>query len=273
MTQPCVWSLPGRCTHHRPHGSLRTHGKVTGMAEAIGRGSFIPMDPVNHPEVGTLTASRRHAGSGARRRVEHSMAILFSQGKEKVVPSTLKTLGVFFAAFLFASASISDAFAREYKRSGSYKTGKGKTGTIQSEGSRGGGKVTRNQSVTTEDGKTLTREVNRTYDKETGSFERSVTNPKGETRTATGTVGADGTRTGTLTTGKGKTGNFSGNTVRNEDGSVTRTGSVTMDSGKTLNRTATAKYDKETGTANRTVTDPDGSTRENSATIQGNASQ
>jgi hypothetical protein len=191
---------------------------------------------------------------------------------EDAMPRTLGTSCALCAALLFGSACVADAFARDFQRSGSYQTGKGRSGTYQSQGSRGSGEVTRDQSVTTQGGKTYNRQVNRSYDKETGTYNSSVTGPQGNTRTTTGTVGADGTRTGTVTTGSGKTATVSGNTVRNEDG-VTRSGSVTTESGKTSTRSATTSYDKETGTVNRTVTGPGGNTRERSVPRQRDGSQ
>jgi hypothetical protein len=187
---------------------------------------------------------------------------------ESAMPKTLNTFFAICTALLVGSAYMSDAFGRDFKRSGSYKTGKGKTGTYQSEGSRGGGQATRNQSITTQDGKTYNRSVNRSYDKATGTYSRSVTSPKGNTRSATGTVGADGARTGTVTSSSGKTATTSGSTVRNEDGSVTRSGSITTESGQSFSRSATTSYDKATGTVSRTVTSPDGSTRSGSVNVQ-----
>lgn len=189
------------------------------------------------------------------------------------MPNTLSTSLAICAALLIGSACVSDAFGRDFKRSGSYKTGKGKTGTYQSEGSRGDGEVTKNRSVTTESGRTYNRSVNRSYDKQTGTYSSSVTNPKGNTRTATGTVGPDGARTGTVTSSSGKTATTSGSTVRNEDGSVTRSSTVTTESGQTATRSATTSYDQATGTATRTVTSPDGSTRTGSVTVQKDAPQ
>ncbi|MGH8640321.1 MAG: hypothetical protein ACRET6_01345 [Burkholderiales bacterium] len=185
----------------------------------------------------------------------------------------LSTFLAIIAALLIGSASVSDAFARDFKRSGSYKTGKGKTGTYQSEGSRGGGEVSKDQSVTTQRGNTFKRSKDRSYDKSTGTYESTVTGPKGNTRSATGTVAPDGTRTGTVTTGSGKTATTSGTTVRNDDGSVTRSSTVTTESGQTATRSATTSYDKATGTATRTVTSPDGSTRTGSVTVQKDAPQ
>jgi hypothetical protein len=186
---------------------------------------------------------------------------------------TLVILSAFCVALTYAATSLSDASAREFKRSGSYTTKKGRTGTYKSEGTRGDGTATRNQSITTQDGKTFDRSVTRTYDKDTGTFTRSVTNPRGDTRTATGAVGEDGTRTGTVTTSGGKTAEFSGETVRNDDGSVTRNTSVTTADGQTLNRSATTSYDKDTGTISRSVTGPGGNTRTGEVAVQPDSSQ
>jgi hypothetical protein len=192
---------------------------------------------------------------------------------ENVMRKALAVLSAFCVALMFASTTLSDASAREIKRSGSYKTGKGRTGTVQSQVNRSKGKVTRNQTITTQEGKTYDREVSRTYDKETGSYSGSVTGPQGKTRTTTGTVGADGTRTGTVTTSSGKTATVTSNVVRNEDGSVAKNTSVITENGKTLNRSSTASFDKETGTVSRTVTGAGGNTRTGSVTIEPDSSQ
>ncbi len=184
-----------------------------------------------------------------------------------------KTMVIALAA-LFATAVIAEsADARERNRSGggSYVTGKGKTGTYQRSvtGNRKDG-LTRSQSITTESGKTYNRSTTGTYDKETGAFNKTVTGPKGNTRTYTGTA-KDGQRSGSYTTSTGKSGTFNGSVQRNEDGTVMRSGSWTNQDGETKSRNATYGYDRETNTINRSVTGPDGNTRDGSVTYTPNA--
>ncbi len=76
----------------------------------------------------------------------------------------------------------------------------------------------------------------------------------------TGTT-SEGRRSGTYTTSDGRTGNFSGEVLRNADGTRTRNLSITNREGETYDRSATYDYDRETGTLERTVTGPGASSR------------
>lgn len=165
------------------------------------------------------------------------------------------------------SAAIPDnAEARTRQRSGTYTTGAGRTGAYSGSASgnlRSG--LTRNQSVTAQNGNTYNRSATETYNAQSGAFNKTVTAPNGTTRTYTGTA-ADGQRSGTYTTSSGQSGSFSGSTTGNGNGSVTNSGTVTTSGGNTYNRSATTGYDPSTHTVTRSVTGPAGNTRDGSVT-------
>ncbi len=163
------------------------------------------------------------------------------------------------------------ANAGERTRSGTVSGQNGRGGAYNNTISRDGqGNVTRNQSVTTNNGKTLNRNVARDYDKETGTATRTITGNNGQTRTTTGSV-ENGVASGTYTTGNGKTGTFEATGTRNEDGTTTRSSTVTTQEGKVVNRSTTTGYDRETGTLNRTITNNKGKTRTGTLLLQPNA--
>ncbi len=170
-------------------------------------------------------------------------------------------------AALFVIISSGQAVARDVTRSGSYVTGKGRTGSYSSEvrGNRRDG-LTRSQSITTRSGRTVNRSATTTYDRGSGTFNRSVTGANGTTRSVTGSA-SDGVRSGTYTTSGGRTGSFSGDLRRNDDGSLTRNLSVTNQDGETFDRSATYSYDRDTKTLQRSVTRPGGDTRSGSVTF------
>lgn len=178
----------------------------------------------------------------------------------------LKTTALAFASIVMSTALIDNAEARDRQRSGSYTTAKGHSGTYNKSvsGNRQDG-LTRNRSVTTENGKTYNRNSTGTYDRETGEFNKTTTGANGNTRTVTGTA-QDGERSGSYTTNTGKSGTFKGAVERN-DGVVTRNGSWTNQDGQTYNRSATNSYNKETHTITHSVTGPGGNTRDNTVTI------
>jgi hypothetical protein len=77
-----------------------------------------------------------------------------------------------------------------------------------------------------------------------------------------------GSRSATVETGSGKTGSYTGSTVRNGSGSVTNTGSVTGPGGTTKSRSATTTVNPGTGTATHEVTSPTGNTRTTTVDVQ-----
>lgn len=168
---------------------------------------------------------------------------------------------------LIVIISSGQAVARDVTRSGSYMTGKGRTGNYSSQvrGNRRDG-LTRSQSITTQGGRTFNRSATTTYDRQSGAFDRSVTGANGNTRTLKGTADR-GRRSGTYTTADGRSGTFSGDVLRNEDGTRTRNLSITNQDGETYNRSATNAYDRETKTLERSVTGPGGKTRTGSVTF------
>ncbi len=86
-------------------------------------------------------------------------------------------------------------------------------------------------------------------------------------------VGADSAlarekqRSGSYVTSKGRTGTFSNSVSGNYQDGVNRRQSVTTDTGQTYERTTTTQYNRDTSTVNRSVTSPNGNTREGSFTI------
>ena len=176
------------------------------------------------------------------------------------------TATLLFAA-LIAFVSSGQAIARDVTRSGSYVTGKGRTGSYSSQvsGHRRDGLI-RSQTITTNSGRTLNQAATTTYDRQTGTFDRSVTGVNGRTRTLTGTA-RDGQRRGTYTTATGKSGTFASDVKRGTDGILKRNLSVTNQDGKTYNRSATYAYDRPTKTIVRSVTGPGENTRTGSVTF------
>ena len=173
-----------------------------------------------------------------------------------------KTMAFSLIALIATAAIAESADAREINRSGegSYVTGKGKTGTFNrsATGNRKDG-LTRNQSVTTNNGNTYNRSATGSYDKDTGQYNKTVTAPNGNTRTYTGTA-QDGQRSGTYTTSTGKSGTYDANIQRNEDGTVTRTNNWTNQDGESKSRSVNHSYDQENKTSTRSVTGPGGNT-------------
>jgi hypothetical protein len=170
-------------------------------------------------------------------------------------------------ATLFTVFTIANhADARDRSHSGGYVTGKGKTGTYSTTQS---GKlktgVTKNKSITTSGGKTYGHTVQQQYNKETGEFNKTVTNAKGKSVTYNG-VAKGGVRSGTYTTNDGKTGTFD-QTVSKSDNGVSKTTNLTTSSGQQVGTSSVSTYDKETNTINKSVTGPKGKTHSGSVTV------
>ena len=129
---------------------------------------------------------------------------------------------------------------RTKTRSGTYRTGEGKSGTTEGTVTRRQGEVERTGSDTNQDGETATRTSDRQWDKDTGT----------DTRTTTGAItNADG-KTATVDT-----------TVTHGIGEVDKTTTITGPNGKTVERVVATKKNAD-GTFTRIiqVTNPDGTT-------------
>jgi hypothetical protein len=178
----------------------------------------------------------------------------------------LKISTVVFTGILLSTAITENAQARDRQHSGSYTTSRGHSGTYNNSvsGNHKDG-LTRNQSITTENGKTYKRSATGTYDAQTHEFNKTVTGTNGNTRTYTGTA-QDGKVSGNYTTSTGNSGTFN-STIQNNDGTVTRNGSWTNQNGEAYSRSVSSSYDKDTHTLNRSVTGPDGNTRDGSVTL------
>jgi hypothetical protein len=211
--------------------------------------------------------------------------------------TTLSTTATACALALTLAAGAPLAEARDFNRSGSYQTDKGRSGHYESraQGSLREGR-TRSQTVTTQSGKTYERRSTTVYDRDSGAFSRSSTGPRGASRSVSGTAedgqfsgvysgsrGAGGTfegtrqrnedgsvsRSGSYTNAAGGTGSFEAGRQRNEDGSRTRERSLTTADGDSYSRSTTGSFDREagTGTLTRTVTGPDGESRTREVTV------
>lgn len=195
------------------------------------------------------------------------------------------------AAALLAMSAPHDADARSFSRGGSYTTGKARTGTFSTQGTRTRGAASREQSVTTGAGKTYNRSASGSYDRDTGNGSRTVTGWGGNTRTANGNYDRDtgaysgsvsgenghggtvsgtaggGHREGTYATNSGHTGSYESDRTRTDNG-VTKNTSVTTDNGKTYTSSSAYSYDKDTHTLTGTQTGPKGNTRSGSVTYE-----
>jgi hypothetical protein len=196
---------------------------------------------------------------------------------------TSMTLTVLAGAVALALAA-PGARAGEQTRSGSYKTGKGHTGTYQGRVERAPGSVKREGSITTENGRTYSRSSSSTYDKDTGAVKREITGPGGNTRNVTGTYNKDtNVYDRTITGAKGnsvqatttydKAGKSATTTYTGRDGKTATSTStynpgtrgfdttVTGPGGNSATRSTSNTYNPETGTLTHGVTGPKGNTR------------
>lgn len=195
------------------------------------------------------------------------------------------------AIALLAISTIAEA--RSFSRGGSYTTGRGTTGTVNSTGSAARGQGwNKSQSITTNAGKTYGRTIDGGYNKDTQSVDRTVTGNNGKsyatsstydkdtktysttatganggTVTKTGTAG-DGAVGGTVSTGNGKSATYNTDVTRGEDGVSTST-TVTGSGGKTYTGSSNYSYDQETKTLTDTYTGNNGKTHTGSITYDG----
>jgi hypothetical protein len=188
------------------------------------------------------------------------------------------------AAATAASLAVGHADAAQYTRSGSYITGSGKTSTYQRSIERSPGAVSRQGSISTQEGRTYSRSMFGTYDRGTGAVNRSVTGPDGRTRTATGTydqgthtyartiVGPNGRQTQATTvydrdsrsassTYVGPHGKTSTGTTKYDAADRGFDTTVTGPDGRTYTRSSSNSYDRGTGTLTKSMTGLDGEVR------------
>jgi len=158
------------------------------------------------------------------------------------------------------------AEARERQHAGSFVTGRGQAGTWQTQrsGNLADG-LTRQRSVTGDDGRSTSRTSTTRYDHDSGQFSRSSSGADGRGVTLEGTH-ADGQSSGTWTTTDGRSGTFSQQSQRGDDG-LTRQTQVTNAAGETAQRSASYSFDRDSNTLSRSVTGSQGETRSGSVTL------
>jgi len=184
---------------------------------------------------------------------------------------------------------------RSRSGSGSYTTGSGRTGTIdstrdfqrgegvnrtknfQTESGRGaavdsnktytkGEGVSKETGVTTNSGNSYDFTVTRDYDRETGAYSGSVEGQNGKSVINTGTAG-DGQRSGSYTTSGGHSGSYEAG-VSKTDAGLAKERSVTTGGGKEYDTGTTKSYDRDSNTLSGTRIGPRGKTRSRSVTYQ-----
>lgn len=209
---------------------------------------------------------------------------------------SVKVICMAVAAIAVLSMSFPDTAeaGRNFQRGGHYSTGKGRTGTFQTQGTRQRGAWSKNQSVSTDRGRNYNRSVDGAYDRKTKTTDRTVQGWSGRTHTTTSTydrktqafngiatgqngntltangMAGGGHREGTYETSTGKNGTYEYNRDRNDDGTWTKSNTVTYGEGKTYTTSDTYGYDKETQTLSNTHTGPKGHTRSGSVTFDMN---
>jgi hypothetical protein len=183
------------------------------------------------------------------------------------------TIIVGVALALVQPAHAAEGKERTKKRSGTYETSEGKSGTAEGTVTRSKGKKTREGSVTNQDGETATRKSERLRDKETGTdtYSSTTTAPGGKTATTNSTLTKTGegtaSTTGTRTGFNGQTSTYAGTVAKTEDGR-TAAGMVTGQDGLTAERIIATRKNPD-GTVTRTiqVTKPNGTTSTRSETV------
>jgi hypothetical protein len=191
---------------------------------------------------------------------------------KKVVVST----GILALAFFSVAA---DA-GRWIHRDGSYETGAGRAGSWSSEGHRWRGGRWREQSVTTQNGRVLTRsqqhqydpssgavtgsvtgwggrtrDVQGTYTRGSGEYDRTITGPNGRSVNANSTFDRENRSVSTYYTGEnGRT----ASRTSSRNGEVGRSSTVTGPQGNAVTHTTTNSYDPQTNTISHSLTGPGG---------------
>ncbi|MBB4821829.1 hypothetical protein HNP29_005242 [Pseudomonas alcaligenes] len=161
------------------------------------------------------------------------------------------------------------AEARERQHAGGFVTGRGQAGSWQTQrsGNLADG-LTRQRSVTGADGRSASTNSTTRYDRDSGQFSRSSSGADGRGVTLEGTR-TDGQSSGTWTTSDGRSGSFSQQSQRGDDG-LTRQTQVTNAAGETAQRSASYSFDRDSGTLSRSVTGNQGETRTGSLTLTPN---
>lgn len=176
-----------------------------------------------------------------------------------------------FAAFVAAVVFAPAAEARSRTRTGQFETSRGRSGTYVENTRREPGSLHRDRTVTTSKGRTASQNVDRTWNRETGSgsFTRTQTGPHGKSRTVAGTAARTGEGTlnteGTIQRKNGATGSFSTSTQQMANGRSTA-GTYTTAQGNTGTINRTTVRDGNTATTSSVVTLPNGSARSASTT-------
>ncbi len=173
----------------------------------------------------------------------------------------------------------STAYAKERSKSGSFSAGRGNSGTFQQNVARQKGSMEKNTTWQNQRGEQGARNVERKWDKETGTGTY--------TTSTTGAQGRTFAREGTITRPNGNVIQVNRNAIKNPDGTISAETTYTGGNGKTLTkdaaitktedgRTVTGSYSTNTGksgtfqadveraadgtTVNRSFTNQDGET-------------
>ncbi|WP_431484133.1 hypothetical protein [Pseudomonas solani] len=161
------------------------------------------------------------------------------------------------------------AEARERQHAGGFVTGRGQAGSWQTQrsGNLADG-LTRQRSVTGNDGRSASTSSTTRYDRDSGQFSRNSTTADGRGLSLEGTR-TSGQNNGTWATTDGRSGSFSQQSQRGDDG-LTRQTQVTNAAGETAQRSASYSFDRDSDTLSRSVTGNQGETRTGSLTLTPN---
>lgn len=157
--------------------------------------------------------------------------------------------------------------AGERQRAGGFSTDRGHSGTWQTQrsGTLADG-LTRQRSITGDNGRSANTSSTTRYDAATGQFSRTTSGADGRSRSVEATR-QDGQTSGTWSTADGKSGTFTQQSQRADDGSLSHQVQVTNANGETVERSAGYSLDRDSGTLTRSVTGPQGNTRSGSVTL------
>lgn len=194
---------------------------------------------------------------------------------------SIRTLALIGAAISLTMGNIAAA-DRAFERSGSgtYSTSGDRTGKYSWRSRRDGNRVMNEQSITTSGGRTFGRAASTTFDRETGTVNRTVTSPFGRTRESTWsynpesrsldrvTTGAAGwtvhssskydpTSRSIITTHTGP-GGKTATVVTTPNNRFGRNTSITGPRGRSWTWSTSNARDPATGTVRHTVTGPQG---------------
>lgn len=160
--------------------------------------------------------------------------------------------------------------AGERQRAGGFSTGRGHSGTWQTQrsGTLADG-LTRQRSVTGENGRTASTSSSTRYDATSGQLSRTTTGADGRSRSIEATR-QNGQTSGTWSNAAGNSGTFTQQTSRADDGSISHQMQVTGANGETAERSTRYSLDRDSGTLSRSVTGPQGNTRTGSVTLTPN---